>query len=636
MPRVDMIEVEVEGYGPFREACTYPLASRGAVLVRGETDASGSSSNGAGKSLLMFASWWALTGETDPRPMGSSRKGMTSEVVHDGSDRARVRLSMMIDGVPVIVERSMGSGGHRLMVEINGKDRTEQEIKLTQSVIDATIPIQALRRIAYLSQHSGGGLLDMTDSDRKKLLSEIIDLDVWQRAAEVSKNRAAESRREADRLSGMVAGAALSRDQAESGLERAKADHEAWSMEHATACETAGREMIDVASKKYVVSDITDQDISHFNERLTPQVRPMATSKVPEMTAAADRLRWKLEELERQQTGLAQDGAKIKSRGQALAAGGGRYTCGECRQPVALEASELQRRLNAARDDLECTRRHWRDVTHRMKALQAEIDLAQREISTVKREEQSARARHTDEIRRAEIASRGARIAIDKVRAYRDLMKKSSPHAVSIQAFEEMLSATGTDDIEAQQADAQRSADTNAELSRVMGRSGIQSALMDEAIADLGNRISEALSEVSGGSLRMTMSGQTETKSGKVREKISFDFEVLTSSGYRPRSYRQLSGGQRRRCQVSTALALAGFVSARTGHSTNMVVLDEVLGHLDAEGKAATWGAIQKISNAETMLVVTHDSGISGSFDSVDVVRMSGGESSVDIGVDVS
>jgi ATPase subunit of ABC transporter with duplicated ATPase domains len=60
----------------------------------------------------------------------------------------------------------------------------------------------------------------------------------------------------------------------------------------------------------------------------------------------------------------------------------------------------------------------------------------------------------------------------------------------------------------------------------------------------------------------------------------------LPDGGRVPRSLRQLSGGERRRAALALALAHADLASARGGVTCDLLVLDEVLQHLDAVGPA--------------------------------------------------
>lgn len=60
--------IEVEGFGPFKNACRYPLHKQGIRVISGRNlDDVSSESNGAGKSMLVTAPLWAVTGRLDAR-----------------------------------------------------------------------------------------------------------------------------------------------------------------------------------------------------------------------------------------------------------------------------------------------------------------------------------------------------------------------------------------------------------------------------------------------------------------------------------------------------------------------------------------------------------------------------------------
>jgi hypothetical protein len=55
------VQVTVEGFGPFAQAITYPLAGRGVVAVTGANrDDAAAVSNGAGKTSLLTSLLWAF------------------------------------------------------------------------------------------------------------------------------------------------------------------------------------------------------------------------------------------------------------------------------------------------------------------------------------------------------------------------------------------------------------------------------------------------------------------------------------------------------------------------------------------------------------------------------------------------
>jgi hypothetical protein len=88
-----------------QEEVNYPLRERGARIVVGRTAGMGDSgggvvaggSNGAGKSALVMAPLWALSGETDARPEGNATsaaaaRGLRGESISVGSPHFQLHL----------------------------------------------------------------------------------------------------------------------------------------------------------------------------------------------------------------------------------------------------------------------------------------------------------------------------------------------------------------------------------------------------------------------------------------------------------------------------------------------------------------------------------------------------------------
>lgn len=225
--------VEVEGYFSFRDIQHYNLSNRGLVVVTGQvhqqppsflhedhqsrlsaisttntedktvsktssslphhhkdddrTMTSKRESNGAGKTALVMAPLWALTGHLDARTDGSGVNNV--DIIHDGSKMARVKVQGRVNGVPFVVERRVvrrGKGGG-LFFELNGNDKTMQEIRLTQALIDNVLGAPLLGRAVFYGQNEITGLLDSTDRAFKAELGKIVDLDVWRDAKEASR-----------------------------------------------------------------------------------------------------------------------------------------------------------------------------------------------------------------------------------------------------------------------------------------------------------------------------------------------------------------------------------------------------------------------------------------------------------------
>ena len=192
--------VELEGYFSFIEPQRYDLQDRGLVVVTGQIQSAAgeaskpadgaAESNGAGKTALVMAPLWALTGDVDARSELGSGRGLTNaDIVNEDSKFARVKLEGMVDGVPFTVERKVvrrGRGGG-LTFELDGVDKTTQDVRLTQAEIDAVLGTALLGRAAFYGQSEITALLESSDRAFKEELGKIVDLDIWADAKEASR-----------------------------------------------------------------------------------------------------------------------------------------------------------------------------------------------------------------------------------------------------------------------------------------------------------------------------------------------------------------------------------------------------------------------------------------------------------------
>jgi ABC-type cobalamin transport system ATPase subunit len=100
------------------------------------------------------------------------------------------------------------------------------------------------------------------------------------------------------------------------------------------------------------------------------------------------------------------------------------------------------------------------------------------------------------------------------------------------------------------------------------------------------------------------------------------------------RSVSQLSGGEWRRVGLALSLAYAQFAQARAAVSSNLLVLDEAMGGMDANGQAAMAELLRALPH-ESILVIAHGlqrDTLYGEFDAVDTVERVGEASSVRVG----
>lgn len=126
--------------------------------------------------------------------------------------------------------------------------------------------------------------------------------------------------------------------------------------------------------------------------------------------------------------------------------------------------------------------------------------------------------------------------------------------------------------------------------------------LANSKIAALSQITNEFLEQI-GSDIRISFSGFTILKSGKVRDKISIS---LMRDGIDCGAFGKFSGGERSRAELATILALQKLtnLSCPDGKGLDLLVLDEILEAVDEDGLAAIFEALNSLQM--TSLVVSH------------------------------
>lgn len=133
--------------------------------------------------------------------------------------------------------------------------------------------------------------------------------------------------------------------------------------------------------------------------------------------------------------------------------------------------------------------------------------------------------------------------------------------------------------------------------------SGIQSFILENTTAALNDRIEKYLGILSDGSLGASFDTVTKLKSGELREK----FKLNAWNRYGAQDYSMLSGGEKRRIDWSTSLALSDIQRDQSTRSLDLLILDEVLVGLDEQGRSDVLGLIKKMYPDRPVFVISHD-----------------------------
>lgn len=177
-----------------------------------------------------------------------------------------------------------------------------------------------------------------------------------------------------------------------------------------------------------------------------------------------------------------------------------------------------------------------------------------------------------------------------------------------------------------------------SDLVAAFGPSGIKSFLLENVLGALQDRTQQYLQQFAPEfSLQLspvTVSAGKGTEVGRISKK------VLKSRPSTPgqadtvveRSIRSLSGGERRRVALALAFGFADLVKMRGNLQCNILVLDEVMQHLDEEGCALAMDAIMQMDRSSVLVVGQLASFATRHLDACDTVVKQNGVSTIETG----
>ncbi|MCI4463045.1 MAG: SMC family ATPase [Caldisericum sp.] len=139
-------------------------------------------------------------------------------------------------------------------------------------------------------------------------------------------------------------------------------------------------------------------------------------------------------------------------------------------------------------------------------------------------------------------------------------------------------------------------------LEEILGRNGVQLAIMSEYLPHLENEVNSFLQRLTDGGMYLKF--QT-VKSDKNSEKPTLD--ILIYDRGTERRYELFSGGEKFRIDFSLRLGIAKFLAHIRNATLEMLVIDEGFGSQDARGRTNILEEINAIkSDFKKILVISH------------------------------
>lgn len=651
------IKIKAKNFLSFKEL-ELDLDNRGLILLTGKNldDKSGTfDKNGIGKSSLVASIFYALFGET---PDGRSADAIINK---DAKKSASVELTLEVSGNTYVITR--GRKKNVLSITLNGEPMEFSTMKETQANIEQIIgiPEEVFRTTLFFDGHYTTPFSEMTDKQKKEFLSAIVDLSVYSKAHDKTKEEIKETKAEIASVESNITIASESSKRELENVARLRTTKEQYEHNLATAQTTLDNyddQNYQMLSKNLLEATKELEEVSSYKTTNTAQ------NALREALTASQRVSSELAELQSKKRELVAHVENLKSimkskmdmvkqyeqlnqsaytKDNLVAS----YNYGVNGSPVeAIDtiipsgATNLET-VAKLKEELANLIAEYKGIDTSiydnpiMEAMAKQEDTRQ----TVQQLQEEANKEIEDNNTlnsRYQLANNKVNQIKEKIRneeqAKNNLEAQVASAKSSLELVNQQLASYGditTDNAESVIEDLQVKKQTLAtklvNLEKVLGAfsdKGIKSHVLDLVTPTLNEGVNKYLGTLTGGAINVEFSTQSKKADGTLSDK--FDISVTYNGDVM--SYNALSSGEKRRVDVAISLALQDMVIQRYGADVNLLAYDELFESLDATGAENVVELLKsRIEKVGTIIVVSHNEDLKPLFDnSLEVIKKDG------------
>ncbi len=645
---MELIEVRGKDFCCFQEF-TQPLQGQGLVWITGENrDTSAADNNGSGKSTLFKALTWGLYGHTIDGERGD-------KIIRRGQTLARVEVVLADEKGQWIVSRERRKGSPKLqLIQPDGTPFEAAKDVLQDHIIEMVgLDFAAFKNTILYGQNDSSRFAHphTKDAERKEMLHRILKTGILKQCHEWALERRRELKTGLVDLDAAIERTRLLQEEQDvGGLQVEFDEHEL------RRADNIERHLEDAKSHKRA-SEEAQAEAEHAAKPKAAKTAPLKTEKaelVAELEVAetaAQRARELSDEIEayrRHEISAQSDVAlainAVQTANDHVERLEGEERCPTCNSP--LDEGDAKEHMAAMRKQVAKAKKMDKKTTARLREVRKEISaleeernenrLASSQARTIRSRlsavserlavEESADAAYKAAVdaaeERARVSLERARAAVKRLRAAR---KQPNPHAARLKTAKSKIKRLKKQR-KGLKVDRKESA---AELAHVefwvrgFSNQGLPSYILDAVMPYVGTRANHYLETLADGDITMEFKTQREMKSskGEYRDEIDIAWRIEgVEDSYPP------SGGQLKKMEIATDLALMDLVATREGSSLDILALDEVLDGLDAEGRQRVLMLLGDLRTRRgSVFVISHESEMSEIFEkSVTVIKEDG------------
>jgi DNA repair exonuclease SbcCD ATPase subunit len=627
------------------EALELPLNKQGVFRIDGYNgDKSSADSNGAGKSTLFEIIFWVLYGK-------SLRKIKSAEVVRRGAGKDGTWGSFEFigsDGIHYIIDRYYKDFEYKnnLYLYPKGEDREQSSLRSqdkseTQENIIKKIGISAesFKQIVLFGENGETRFSELTDSKRKKLLEEIMNVSIYEEAASIARKKVSAKKKEIEKITIKLESTQSSiREYKDLYAKRLK-EKSQWIENQENTFKKKKKTLESKENEFASLPDIEESPEDIIDEIL--ELQASHRKKIDELKDKSNSISEKSRErenviiLNNNKLEIEMDSLKatIAETDDLIFNG----ICPTCKQhtdasvfpsidEMREKVTELRKKRGLNRENLKVLSKAKRELISDLKAketeIQGHIEKNDQKIIKIRRQAKKDEKERLKKIHlKKEIEDLRNEIS--------SWVPEEYPHDDSIDSLGDMIDKY-KEKLEDQKSNIHsisREMQKLDVITRIFGVQGIRSFIIDQMVDDFNQSLNKYTEIITSGQISAYITTQSTTSSGDVREMIDF---VVTSDGEEV-SYNSCSSGEKRRLDLPVTFALQD-IAAKFGSGLGFCLLDEPFENVDESG---IYGIMELLKNVSMrpytplMLTITHSPEMSQAFHSSIQVRKEDGISTV-------
>lgn len=612
------LEIRIKNFLSYGEEQVIPLEKQGLVAVLGRNeDTQGADSNGSGKSAIFDAMVYALYGET--------LRGLKADDVVNRRVGKDCLVGLKVeeqDRVYEIVRTRKLTGKKKpnsLYLFVNGSDVSGGTNQITQEVIDSIVGMDRTTFTQSVLLGTGAvSFCDMTDSQQKNILDDILQLESLQRARNLVREKLTGVRNELASVNTKIEAHTEFLHNTE--LRRAKL---------VTALHSFEAERLQNKLQRV-------QDVVRIRIRIEECMRGESLASIEAEANALEKEHEELnvkrakvllensKEIEELQANVVQLRTKMgdvlsrRNRYQDDIINANKVAgkmCPTCGQLVDGTFSEdvlrdLDGCLKSAEEELSGLKHDLANAQQALDLVQESVKVKLRKIDKALNEMTQRKLLLSTKFVKREVAlNRIVELEQDALNAQLlvdELVEQDNTYTPLVAECDAEI-ASVKDGLRLLKHKKHRH-DMHVKYlmfwNHGFSNQGIKSFMLDSVIPFLNERAQYYADILSGGDLRIEFLTQTEKKSGGWKEQ--FHVKVLNKNG--ADVYKGNSSGEKRRSDVAVGWALGDLAAARASKPMRFRGLDEPFENLDATGRSAVMRLLNEVvSDYETILCMTHN-----------------------------